>query len=401
MPPPFRAERAPECRLSDAALRRWVADLVGGREASGQLGSAGASGSEARWSCALTSSQAALVAMIRRHGVTALAHERVARGDGYPEAFVAELQAAARRTALTSLLVAAETRRILAALGDAGLPVLLLKGSALGHWLYARPELRETSDIDLLFRSRADADRAMTRLAALHYAPREASSPGDLVTFEATAVGRSGAAAGLEVDVHWRLSSWPVFAFRLSNDELWREARPLPNVAPNALGLGPVHAYLHACMHRLQNMAAGRHDHLKWLLDLHLLGRSFGAFEWDMLVDLARDRGLAGACRDGLDAAAAAFGASAPSAVTDALGDAAARESLDPGRMGDWRYVEWMNLRAFPTHRMRLRWLRQRLVPPAAYLRERYATHSPVEGLARRAMRVIARFGVRGGDATD
>ena len=43
-----------------------------------------------------------------------------------------------------------ETRRVLDAFGDAQIDVLVFKGAALAHTVYAAPHLRPRTDVDLL-----------------------------------------------------------------------------------------------------------------------------------------------------------------------------------------------------------------------------------------------------------
>src|SRR5690606_3632525 len=135
---------------------------------------------------------------------------------------------------MQSLFREAHCRTILARLIEAGIPILLLKGSALAYWAYASPHLRECSDIDLLLRSRGDVDRATQILEELHFKNGDRVLPGDLVCFELTCVGSIPSNAGLEIDLHWQLSSTPMFAFRFNWDELQRGSIELPLLAPGA-----------------------------------------------------------------------------------------------------------------------------------------------------------------------
>ena len=72
----------------------------------------------------------------------------------------ASLSRAARTAAAQSLFREAELRRVATVLERHGIRALLLKGNALGQWLYPEPYLRVSGDIDLLLASRAAASRA-------------------------------------------------------------------------------------------------------------------------------------------------------------------------------------------------------------------------------------------------
>ena len=108
----------------------------------------------------------------------------------------------------------------------------------------------------------------------------------------------------VELDLHWRLSTLPVFAFRFDFAELMAASQPLPGLHPHARGLGPAHALLHACMHRVQNMPDGSHDDSKWLRDIELLIAALEQADGDGTT-LAIERMLAAVCHASLVAAGA------------------------------------------------------------------------------------------------
>ena len=320
-------------------------------------------------------------------GVLALLHEGVFdpnMAEKVPASLSKRLTKLAQIKAMQSLAREHHCRLILKRLEQAEIPTLLLKGSALAYWAYRSPHLRECSDIDLLFRSREDVDRTTEILEELSFASRDPVLPGDLVCFEITTVGFGANNGGLEIDLHWRLSGSPMFAFRFDWNELHAGSIELRSLAPSARGIAAAHAFLHACMHRAQNMAIGLADILKWLYDLVILGKGFDPKEWDDLVDLAIDRGLAGVCVDGIRAASIHFGKFAPEAKIATLVAAATQEPMDVNQLHRWRYIQRMNLMAFQTTRERLRWLRQRLIPDPAYLRYRYGEAAVFNLLAAR-----------------
>lgn len=322
------------------------------------------------WSASAVDDLATLVDVATREGIVALAHERL-RAQDYPDALLAAFAGAARAEAAQALMREGECKRVLAVIASAGLQALLLKGSALAYWAYAAPHLRECVDIDLLLRSRADVDKAINALTGIGYCLREREVPGDLISYELTCIRKASTGARVDLDLHWRLVNAPLFANRLEPDELWREAMALPRLGPAAFGLSPVHALLHACMHRLLNLQFGDGDRLKWLYDLHLLAGRLGTDDWQRLLALARQRGLAGTCLHGLQAAGRDFGTMIPAPITADLIEASAGESLDVNKVDRWLYMQKANCLALPGA-LRLRWLRQRLLPNAAYLRDRY-----------------------------
>ena len=337
-----------------------------------------------------------IVEVAHHEGVVALLYDRLLVPQmikKLPAGFARALSRMTQTKVAQSLFREAHCRSILVRLNQIGIPVLLLKGSALAYWAYASPYLRECCDIDLLFRSRADVDSASRILEELHFELRDRELPGDLVSFEITCVGSSSANLGLEIDLHWQLSSSPMFAFRFNWDELHAGSIELAKLAVGARGIATSPAFVHACMHRAQNMVTGCADRLKWLFDLVLLGKRFGAHDWDAVVDLAIQRGLASVCVDGIQAASARFGNFAPQTAMERLAAAAIREPMDVKQLHRWWYIQRMNLVAFPSMGQRLRWLRQRLVPDSAYRRARYGEHNAQwRSLAARFRAGIERF---------
>jgi len=320
-------------------------------------------------------------------GVIALLHERINAANnetGIPVSFREHIAELARRKAQLSLMREAECRKILSHLQSAGIDVLLLKGSALAYWAYTSPHLRDCSDIDLLFSSHADTCKAITCLESLAYHLRDPVLAGDLVSFEHTCIRDSNSGTGLEIDLHWQLSSSPIFAYRFHFDELNRQAISLPKLGEFARGLSPVHAFFNACMHRIQNMAEGSENSLKWLYDLHLLGSGFSPGQWQQVIDIAIDRKLAGACRDGLLAAQQEFRTLLPEPILVLLLHAEKNELMKTGKMHRWFYIQYMSIMAFPNWRLRMRWLRQRLFPNRAYLKMRYGETSGIHLLLKR-----------------
>lgn len=325
---------------------------------------------------------AELVAAAQAEGVRALVAERVRAlpmGEPVREAFTQ----ASREVAVMAMLHEAETRRVLALVDT---PVLLLKGSALAWWLYPAPFLRECSDIDLLLGSREHVGDLASRLAGHGY--DRGYFQGEQA-YELVCRRELSASLRIDLDLHWGLNNAPVFARAFAFDELYAESIPLPALAPNARGLAPAHALLHACMHRAINLYTGVGDSLKWLYDLHLLARRLAPAEWDAVLRLCGERGLAGVCVAGLEAASARFGEAAPPDVLRAL--RALPAGIDGRRLQDWRYMHRMNLRALPSLRARLSWLLRKLFPTVAHMREMYGADKGLAGLLVERARQLVR----------
>lgn len=331
----------------------------------------------------------ALVACAIEEGVVALVHQRLDEDPSVSASLRSTFAVAARESAIASLLREAECRRVLAVLQTADIPVLLMKGSALAWWLYSAAFLRECGDIDLLFSSRAQAQEAVRLLAAHGYALNH--RPGDL-SYELLCRREIGL-MHVDLDMHWRLVNVPLFAEMFGFASLLAASIPLPRLAVNARGLAPVHAFIHACIHRVVNLYLGISDSLKWLYDLHLLGQQLTMSDWLLLQQQCRQHGLSGICASGIEAAAQVFGPVVPATVLASLQEASTHEALDASRLHDWKYMQGRNLAALPSLRMRARWLWQRLFPPVGYMQELYGTdHGAASLLRQRLRRAIQRL---------
>lgn len=323
-------------------------------------------------------------------GVTGLLAQRLQAMPDAPPRLAEALAAQSRGLAMAELAQRGMLAKLLATLQAAGLPVLVLKGAALRAWLYPLPWLRESSDLDLLFRDRVDALAAVEALAALGFAA--AYAPGA----SAHEVLCRHPGLRLDLDLHWALSASPALRSLPSFDELLAGSVPLPSYGESARGLGPADAFLHACVHRASNLQAGLGDRLKWLYDVHLLLASADDGTWDGCVDACVRARIAGIALDTLRATSSLFGTHVPVRVAEALEAARPADDIDAGRLADWRYLQWRNLRALPGWRMRLRWLWGRLFPPAGYMRELYGGEVSARTLmATRLRRLFARLGGR------
>lgn len=317
----------------------------------------------------------ALIQWAQDEGVAAQCHARLKQSDTWdllPERLRAELDFLARELAVHALLREGDCRRVLDSLAGAGIRPLVLKGTALAYWLYESAYLRDSADIDLLFASRAEVEQAAATVQPLGFDLLWRHEPGDLVAQQLVCARPTADGSSIYLDLHWRLCNAPILDGRLRVNELRRDAIDLPRLAAGARGLSPAHAFVHACMHRLSDQQFGAGDRLKWLYDLHLISSGFDRRQWQTVCDLVIERGLAGTCRDGLDASVALFDTAFPADIRSQWVAAEARERIDVRRINGWLYAQWINCSALPTWRLRLRWLRQRLLPDADYLRDRY-----------------------------
>ena len=305
----------------------------------------------------------ALLAAARDEGVHLLLADR-----GRSPALADELRA----STVIEIVRAQELQAVLASLASHGVRPVLLKGAALAHTHYPRPELRPRSDTDVMIPAAA-RERVVRVLGALGYR-RPAEVDGELSTGQFHFVRDDHHGVEHALDVHWRVSNVRAFADALSYDELARDGVPIPALGDHAVGASSVHALLLASVHRVAHH--GDTQNLLWLYDVHLLARGLTAAERHAFGALASSRRMRAVCARTLTLAQAAFGGL----------DAAWIETLAPADGvdepsaafvgGGFRQVDILkaDLAATPRWGARVQLLREHLFPRADFMYARYGT---------------------------
>lgn len=262
------------------------------------------------------------------------------------------------------LLRGAETRTVVAALARAGVASILIKGTALAYTVYDAPALRPRSDTDLLIAA-TDVDAARGVMTSLGYATTVYCS--DLFSqFEVQKVDRFGMRHAF--DVHWSISTQPVFAGLLTYDELLARAVPVPELGVAAIAPRPVDALLLACVHPV--MHHRNVERVLWIYDVHLLASILSSDELEELAWLARTKAVAGVCAHQLRLAQTAFGTAVPEAVFAVLARAGEPEPSAAYLASERRWHDELisSVRGLRSAGDRARLLREVLFPSPGYM---------------------------------
>lgn len=180
-----------------------------------------------------------------------------------PEAarWLAGLRARVFAVAVDNLRRDAELREALARLDAAGIPLILLKGSALRA---ERPGLagRYQCDVDVLLR-RKDLERAEAILLEMGFILDESFLDREHLLAEHFHLGyqRRGAA----VELHWDIDSLSPAGFA---ERLWERSRAVEFEGRTCRVLAPEHQLLVGCLHLSRHAFCGG---LRWMADLKLL----------------------------------------------------------------------------------------------------------------------------------
>jgi hypothetical protein len=281
------------------------------------------------------------------------------------------------------------------ALEDAGVEMVLLKGSALAHTVYPDPAWRPFADLDLLVRG-SDFQLAVEVLADRGF---RRSLPEPRAGFDA----RFGKAAelvggdGLTIDLHRTLVVGP-FGLWIDLDELFA-GTTLFNVGGRVLRrLDDASLFLHACVHAS----------LGWwppllmpVRDVAQVG-SYTKVDWDLVAERTRRWRLAGVVRLAFNTALETLGASIPAEARAVMAIRPRRKELraltayttNRRQRGG---TATSTLRAIPGIRAKTAYVRALLFPNREFLRARQRTGRgsylrrlavPIRWLARSRRRV-------------
>jgi hypothetical protein len=230
---------------------------------------------------------------------------------GVPEPVQAELKGAYLANAWRNQMLAEELARLLGPLGEAGIPVIPLKGVALAQSLYGDPAARVCSDIDILVPS-SEAARARRIILTNGYASK--FTEGFFVKHQLRGsaecpVVRETEALTYIVELHWTLLH-SSSKDREAMENLWSQARPQEFFGARAYDLTPEWQFLYLSFHA----AYHKWSTLKWLADVHDLCAS-ASVDWDKVKESAERFELDTVAGPTLAACSLLFGTQIPAQI--------------------------------------------------------------------------------------
>ena len=187
---------------------------------------------------------------------------------------------------------------VVAGLAAAGIPPLLLKGTALAYGVYPDPAMRARGDSDLL----VSPDRLSQARNVLRQAGFVRSSHNSAATHQEDWWADSGFGMRHGIDLHWRTSSSAAMEAIVPARELLASRQPLPRFSPEACAPALVHTFLQVHINQFAHSANGYildgtyvqgSDRLGWTVDVHLIAKSLTAQEWSELTQISLATGVA------------------------------------------------------------------------------------------------------------
>jgi hypothetical protein len=334
-------------------------------------------GSPRRWSD-LNIGEDALLELCRAEDLSALCFHRLSQSAvtaDWPPRVCEFLSETARVQAGEELLRGAETRAVLDTLTRAGLSPILIKGTPLAYTVYDAPALRPREDTDLLI-AHEDVEAARRLLVSLGYSATVQCH--DLFSqFEMQKVDGFGVCHAF--DVHWKISTQPVFDRVLTHGEMLPRARPVPALGPHAMTAGLVDALLLACIHPVMHHQNA--ERVLWAYDAHLLALQLTADDFDDFVRHARQKRVAAVCARQLQRAQTLFHTTVPADVLAALSAVPDEPSADYlASQRRWHHELASSVRGLPRFGDRVRLLRDVLLPSPSYMLGAYGLRGKALG---------------------
>ncbi len=230
-----------------------------------------------------------------------------------PASVLEGLRGQYHKAAATVAMLLAELEELLAMLGHAGVPVIVLKGAALAEPVYGNVALRPMHDLDLLVPPDA-IDAADRVLRGLGYRADERYRPAAWYRREMHHLPPYvSLARRATVEIHHHIVP-PWLGTGIPIGELWDRARPLRVGTAEARALGAEDSLLHTCVHLVgADHCVGR---LRDLCDLDEQVRHFGvSVQWRELGDRAVRYDIAEFAFIGLGLARAHLGTDIPASL--------------------------------------------------------------------------------------
>ena len=186
-----------------------------------------------------------------------------------------------------------ELNKILKALNDHGIEVIVLKGAALLETIYRNPALRPLSDLDILVK-RQDLSRAERCLLDLGYSITGIEfSRWGAERFGGERLYVKGTDLPIYVDMHWYITNY-VWMYndrrQAEANRIWSRAQIVKIAGINALSLSIEDLILHTSIHLAIQHFKFR---LIWLRDIGEIIRHYQErIDWKKIVTISRQLGI-------------------------------------------------------------------------------------------------------------
>ena len=273
----------------------------------------------------------AAIPLAHEHHILPLVYrtlERVA-ADVVPSGAMDRLRYANLRNAARNLSLTAELFSILDLLQAHDIACIPYKGPVLAATVYGDISLRQFADLDVI----VPAPRVSEALKLLVEAGYEPVRPVDADVLTSGHVEKDVTLrrpGGLELELHWGITTDMFHPIRIPSDLLWRRLVPA-SVAGRRVQMHPAADLL--LIHCIHGVSHGW-QRIGWLADIAEIVRSQIELDWNRLLDDARDLGAKRLVCHSLAMAHHLLGTQLPLRVAQAIADDDAQSALARQVMG-------------------------------------------------------------------
>lgn len=293
-----------------------------------------------------------------------------------PAVLLTQIQSAAKQDLLQQLPFHAEQKKLFQALNQAQIPFLVMKGAALGNWLYDSPNHRPVTDIDLWFKDQHTVNSLAEILQPLGFIAVQSS--GNLTSFE-QAFDKDFNGIRIRLDAHWAMFNSAILSAGMSYETAYSRAMLVTIQGQDVRALCITDALINSIGHRALKFLTGQADTLKWLYDQHLLLKALNVEQWQELVMQSAEIGISDLTLDAIEQAQKNFNIQVPSSLLSALLNNAKQEKINRLWFQSWPRYQWHEmLSVSPKFSVRMQWMGQKLWPNPEAMRERYGSDDPV-----------------------
>lgn len=322
-----------------------------------------------------------VVQTAQRERVAPLLYSIVRGWDAVPPRPGQSLLDAYNITARRNLYRLHELATILHRLEEQGVASIVLKGAALAEVIYSNIAVRPMDDLDVLVH-RKDVSAALSVLDKLGYAPLNAQPhAGNVLAYGGETALRKPGPLDVMVEIHWSLFNSPYYQHKVSSSWFWETARQAKIGDVFVQILGPEAQLLHLCAHLWLHHGG---EGLFWWFDIATVITFYhDQIDWDQVLTRAQTHELILPAQQALGKIAREWAVPIPPNVLERL--RALHPSKNELRGFAWlgaehwpvAYEFWAELSGKRTWQQRLSLAWENLVPPPAYMQQRYHVHPP------------------------
>lgn len=344
-------------------------------------------GEQPRWPAGDEGLEHLLLERLHYHGLAGLLVD-----EGWPAFMEAAIRQEAVARAMWELRHRQAMAGMLGALDEAGVPALLLKGTAYAYRLYEEPATRTRGDTDLWV---PEEQLGSARKILVERGFQREEDPGAVAGLQLEEGWVLRELNGLEhvVDLHWSAVNSAALRHVFDFKHCWEERQPLTRLGPGAYALSDADALLHSAVHRRMHVTSpylvdGRlfygGDRLIWAMDVHRLLRAMSDADIADACTRARALGLGPALDEAFGLAADRLGTAIQSNTEPEPPSGAAGLVASYLAGGQVRRA-WLDLSCLPGKSAKLSAIRRRVVPSRTFLQNKYGQAGLATLLLRRA----------------